>query len=430
MFDSVKNWVRSFLLQSQEYTGTDNVYVAKQGFWTTAGFAFNSIIGLLAVIAYASLVPPEVYGTYKYLLSLVGLLGFLTLSGANTAVAQSVAAGNDGALRYTVRLQLKWNMALVATGFAIASWYAWNGNWIFAVCMGILSISVPLTSAFNTYGPYLTSTRQFRKSSLYGGIAALIAGSLNLIAVLLSDSVVIWIVAYSVGTLLPCLYFYREVAHSLPVAPDKQEKSAILRYLGHLSLVNILSIIGQYIDKVLTFQFVGPAALAVYSFASLGPDRMKGWLKGVGGIIFPKVAERTLNQIDEVFYRRILMSAGIGALAAIAYSLAAPLAFRILFPKYLDSVAFSQVLSINLVATMANIYMGHVFTSQKIIPVLYVGATTVNILRIVAFIICGYHWGVWGIVGASVGVQLFNVVWHSYLWYWFVRRPGSAYSIR
>jgi O-antigen/teichoic acid export membrane protein len=424
MFYSVKGWVRRRLLRSQAYTGTDNIYIAKHGFWTSGGFFFNSVIGLLTVVAYANLAPQETYGTYKYLLSLIGMLGFLTLSGANSAVAQSVASGHKGALRYGVRLQLKWNLIYIATGIGMAGWYAWHGNWVFAASLGMLAIAAPLTSAFNTYGPYLTGTKQFRRSVTYAAIATLLAGSCNLAAVLLSDSVMVWIGAYAVGTLLPCAFFYRTIARALPAEPTPEEKTSLVRYLGHLSFVNILSMVGQYLDKVLTFQYVGPAALATYAFATLGPDRAKGWLKSFGTIAMLKLAERSLAEIDRVFYRRTLQSMAIGFAAAGIYSVAAPIVFTLLFPKYLSSIPYSQVLSLSLAGVMAGTYMGQVFASQRMLRVIYPSSLGAHGLRITLFITLGYWYGIWGMIAAHLATQFAGILWNCILWELAMRREG------
>ena len=60
------------------------------------------------------------YGNYKYVLSLVGILGAFSLSGINTAVIQSVAQGYEGALAQGFRLNLKYSAGIIGLSLALA----------------------------------------------------------------------------------------------------------------------------------------------------------------------------------------------------------------------------------------------------------------------------------------------------------------------
>ncbi|MEK9209084.1 MAG: oligosaccharide flippase family protein, partial [Patescibacteria group bacterium] len=75
-------------MRIQGYTGTDNVYIAKQGFWASVPYIISTILSAALVVAFANLLPKEIYGTYRYILSIAGLLSFLTLTGMNTAITR------------------------------------------------------------------------------------------------------------------------------------------------------------------------------------------------------------------------------------------------------------------------------------------------------------------------------------------------------
>ena len=424
MLSSVKNLARRLLIRSQDLTGTDNVYIAKQGFWSTFGFAANSLLSFAVVWSFANFLPKELYGTYKYLLSLVASITFLALSGINTAVAQAVSRGQHRALEYAVRFQLKWNLMFISVGIAIGGYYLYNGNSLFAYAISLLCIEWAISSALNTYGPYLAARKQFKKVALYSFVSAFFYGICMLIAVFATDSLFILISVYVSASLIPVFIIYRITLRSVH-GPElsREQKSALLRYAGHLSLVNIVPTVAQSIDKILAFQYAGPAALATYAFASVGPDRVRGWLKSVGGIIFPKLAERSLAEIDRVFYRRVLQAILVGCAAAAAYSTAAPYVFQVFFPQYIESVRYSQVLSLSLIGISAAVYIGQVVTAHKLLGIIYRGSLAVHGGKIILFIVMGYLWGIWGLILSTVCAQCFNTAWHSFLWYWYVRRP-------
>ena len=103
----MKAKITSFLLWSQKYTKADMLYIAKGGFWVMFGQGMNAILSLGLLVAFANFLPKETYGTYRYILSIAGMLSIFTLTGMNSAVSRSVARGSIGILNQTVNYQLK-----------------------------------------------------------------------------------------------------------------------------------------------------------------------------------------------------------------------------------------------------------------------------------------------------------------------------------
>ena len=96
---NIRYKVKELLLRSEKYTKTDMLYLARGGFWLTLGQGLGIIAGLLLVIGFANLLPKEVYGNYKFILSLGGIIGAFTLTGMSIAVTQAVARGFEGNFR-------------------------------------------------------------------------------------------------------------------------------------------------------------------------------------------------------------------------------------------------------------------------------------------------------------------------------------------
>ena len=108
--NQMKNWFYRFLKRTQKYTGTDNVYLAKGGFWLTLGQVVSMASAFLLAIAFANLLDPVTYGNYKYILSLLGLLGIFTLDGMRTAINQAVARDLEGSFYTGFKTKLKWGL--------------------------------------------------------------------------------------------------------------------------------------------------------------------------------------------------------------------------------------------------------------------------------------------------------------------------------
>jgi len=180
----------------------DMVYLAKGGFWVTFGQSVTSILSLILIIAFANLLPKETYGTYRYILALAGMLNILTLTGMNSAVGRAVASGDEGALKASVKYQLKWNLIILAAFWVLSGYYVINGDAIFATSFFVLGIFVPSTLAFNTYGAYLDGKKEFKIANILSIISVFVYIIGVLSAILLSGEVIWLIAAYAAGMVI------------------------------------------------------------------------------------------------------------------------------------------------------------------------------------------------------------------------------------
>jgi O-antigen/teichoic acid export membrane protein len=423
MFKTVKDWAKNLLLRSQAFTGTDNVYIARGGFWTTLQFTATSILSLLTVVAFANLLPREMYGTYRYLLSLAGTFGFLTLTGSNTAVIRAVARGQAGVLPYSIRLQLKFNLLAIAATSALAGYYAWHGNIVFALALAFLGISGPLSSVFNTYGAVLVGEKKFGTLAAITVLSALIAAGAVIGTLFITNNIIILIGTYSIATLGSMFLAYRYVAAQIPKTPPTPEAIAELKRTGyHLTFAGFIGTAAQYFDKIFLFQTAGPVALAVYGLAIAGPDRLKGLIKNIVGITLPRLTEHSIVGIRKVFYRRIAMSMVVGAFFVGAYIVAAPILFHWLAPKYLDSIRYSQVYILQLIMLPALAYISAVFSGQNMLRAIYYNGISSQILRISLFALLGWQWQTWGLIAAALITSAATLISNIIIWEWESRR--------
>src|SRR3989344_3759114 len=123
MVARLKHNFLAFLRWSESYTKTDMLYMAHGGFWLTLAKGIAMFSSLILATAMANLIPPEVFGTYKFVLSGAGIIGAFALTGMGTAIIQAVARGHEGALRAGVRAYLSWSVGMVAISVALALYY-------------------------------------------------------------------------------------------------------------------------------------------------------------------------------------------------------------------------------------------------------------------------------------------------------------------
>src|SRR3990167_5586122 len=182
----LRNKAYGILRWSEKHTQADMVYLAKGNFWQILGQMFTSIIGLALTVIFANYLPKETYGTYRYILSIAGILSVFTLNGMNQAVSQAVAVGKEGALRASVKYQLKWNIMQFLAFVISGTYYFLNENVHLAISLWIMSIFSPLAAVFNIYGAYLSGKRQFRLNNIFNIISTAIYALGMAAAVILS----------------------------------------------------------------------------------------------------------------------------------------------------------------------------------------------------------------------------------------------------
>jgi O-antigen/teichoic acid export membrane protein len=417
MISKIKGKAKAWLLWSEKYAQADMFYIASNSFWTSLNFGITSIFSLALIFFFANFLSKETYGNYRYVMSISGALGFLTLSGMSTAVTQAVARGHDGILRYAVKLQLKWNMLFLAASSLVGAYYIANDNSVVGLSILILGLSFPFISAFSTFGDFMSGKKEFKLIAIWGIATNIIYTSSMILAIIFGKSVLVLVIVYSLSNLVVSGFLYLKTIKIFNPPHQKQtEEKNLLNYGFHLSLVNVFGTVSQYVDKVLVFHYLGAVQLAVYGLALAIPERIRGYTKSLNSIVLPKLSGKEISNIRPVFYKRILQGMAVGALISLVYILLSPYVFKFFLPKYLESIRYSQAISLYFIANLPLSYIASIFRSQKMLRAIYLSSTVFAISKITLFVILGALWGVWGIVLASLIGYFGGLVYYIALW--------------
>lgn len=386
------------------YIRTDAFYLFKGGFWVSSEFILGSLLSLALSIVFANFLSREVYGTYKYITSITSSLGFLTLTGMNIAVTQAVANGQDSILKFAVKKQVRWNSLLTLALLAVAIYYFVNNNHIFGSAFAILSITVPLTAAFNTYGAFLAGKKEFRRAAIFSTLSHAIYITAMILASVFGGNLIYIFIAYGISTLLPQIIFYYLTIkkYKLTEIHSIERKNALDSYAKKLSVLNILSTLAQHIDQIIAFQFFGPAVLASFSIASAVPDRLKGLMKSMLGILIPKLSAKSEASLRKTYYLRIFQMTLLGlGFSAISFLLL-PYFFAMFFKQYPESVFYAQLISLNFIFLFPQSYGGIYFQSQKLIKYIYASSMVTNLIRLGVYAAVAYFYGIMGLIIAKI----------------------------
>ena len=389
---------------SEKYTKTDMLYLAKGGFW-----GLLSQIGLVLMtfglaVAFARLVPKETYGEYKYILSIISLLGTLTLTGLGTAVMQSVSRGYDGTLSYAFWKNIKWSIFFFSGAGLVSIYYFLHGNSTLAISLLIAGCLWPFFNSTNLYSSLLVAKKDFRRVTIYFDLIGNFVPYLCIfVTMFFTVNPLFFVAVYIISNTLIGVILYKRVTSIYK--PNNEVDPHMLRYSKHLSLMGILSGIAGTLDQILVFHYVGAAELAVYNFATAIPDQIKGPIKSLSNMIFPKIAERSDKEIREGMMNKIMVLLVLGICLTIGYILLAPFIFHVFFPNYAESIFYSQIYSISIL-WIVYIPTDTYLNAKKKIKELYTSSILISILQIILLFV-GILWGgLLGLIIARVIIRL------------------------
>ncbi|HEY0010303.1 MAG TPA: oligosaccharide flippase family protein [Candidatus Paceibacterota bacterium] len=385
-----------FLRFLERSTKTDLRNLARNGIALAGSDLLISLLGLGLSVLIAALIPKETFGIYRYVVALSGIAVAFSLTGMNSAVTRAVALGRHGVFRTSLRPQMRFALLQVLVIGACAAYYAFKGNETYAIALAVVACLAPVTGVFNTYTAYLNGTQAFGRLGLYRIQGALINVGAMCAVVVTHPTVIGLTVAYFLSTLVTNAWFLRKTLVQVPA--EALSDPGDIAYGKHLSVINSVSIVATQLDALLLYHLLGPVALALYSFAILIPERVRAFLTFLPNAALPRLTNRTANEIRATLLPRIGWFAAISSGIALAYALAAPYLFAVLFPAYAEAVPYTQLAGLFAVTAVVG-YLSAALTALRAERALYI-VSLVSLVTKIALTVGGIL--LFGIIGALV----------------------------
>lgn len=377
----------------------DMRYLLSGWMWLSFGHALSVLAGLALTVAFANLLPKEVYGTYNFILALAGVLTLTTLPGLATALIVSVANGNTNVVQKAFYTKMRWGILGSLAAVLIAGYYVMLGtNYTLGIAALIIAVFLPLFEALTVYQPYLNGLKKFKQLALTNSVVR-IGGVLALLSTLfLTQNLLLIVAAYFFAhTLMRGFAFFKTV----PQNKNSIDVDQTIKYGKHLSAMSALSVLATHLDKILLFHYLGAVEVALYVLASAVPEQVRSAFRNLSLLVLPKYAHSSQKSIRERLLQRMTLSLLAGTTVAILYIVIAQTFFSIFFPQYIDAVIYSQAIAVALIVfASASIIPTTALKAQRQTKELYAHSLITAITRIglVAFLVPLY--GIWGAIYA------------------------------
>ena len=368
-----------------------------------AHLSLNQIIGigtaLILALAYAHILPKEVYGTYKYILALFGMLAVFSLPGMDSAAQKWIAAGKEGVFWPTFRKRVEWSGVSVLAGLGIGLYYLVNGNEVLAYSFLITAPLLLVLEPFSHFSALLIGRQQYQRYSYYSAALQLATASVILVTIFLTQNVVIIIASYFLSFVLARgIVLWLVVLRNPPIGEHEDE---VIRYGTHFSIINILGVGSGQLDAILLFHYLGPIALAVYSFGQAASDQARKIFKIVTSVMaFPKFSALDTERLKRELPHKILVAHLVTVPLALALIAIIPPFYHLLFPAYVESIPYAQVMA-GLLAFSPVRMISTAINAKGSIKDIYAINLTASLMQIVLLIFLVPLYGIWGAVFAS-----------------------------
>lgn len=412
MLEHTKNKMYRFLRFTEKYTKVDMVYLAKGGAWLTFGNVIASGSGFLLSISFANLLPKEVYGQYKYILSIASLFSITTLQGMENAITQAVAKNNENTFVVGLKTKLRWGVAgsILSLGFSL--YYGVHKNQEFSLAFLIVAVFMPFMDSFSLYSSFFNGKKEFKKIAILNIVSQIVSISAMILTVFVTAKVYWIVAAYFVPITFIRLVFIQYILRHLDRSSISDGQS--VRYGRNLSLLSILATVTKSIDQVIVYTFASTTALAIYSVAVAPVKELQNVLKNIGPLSMPKLANKGLEEIQKTLLAKIFKLFFIVAVIVVLYIGTIPYFYRIFFPQYLESIRYSQLFSLNLLF-YPFLLINTVLTAQMKQKELFISGLSSSVVYLILLFPLTYFYGVVGVIITYILNSLFGTLISLYL---------------
>lgn len=419
-----KHTLYKLLKSSEKYTKTDMIYLIKGGSWLTTSQVISTFAGLILLVGFANFLPTEIYGTYRYILSIIGILIIGTFTGINTVAIKTVAEGNEREFWALVLKKTYLSTASTLLCLIVSLYYYFNDNAILSLSFIIVSIGIPLAYTSGMYESLLQGRKNFKLMAQLNIISKIIITLSILITIYSTDSLLILILIYFVPEILLQFIFLQQLYKNSPPIDQTPLNANIAKFGLHLSFMDILKTVASQIDKMLIFHYLGASQLALYTIATAPPGQIKNLMQNLTTLALPKMSTAKASELASTLPKKLLRLEIVILFLVAIYWLIAPFLFNTFFPKYIDAVFLSQIYAISLIffprTFLSTAMVAHL--KQKELYRIRIIAPTI---RIIVFLIMLPLWGLWGaVIGNIVANTTTALIYRHYFYKAFPIAPS------
>lgn len=421
----IKKPIYQLLRWSERYTKIDMVHFASGNFWLNFSRIISIGTGMLITVAFANLISPEVFGTYKYVIASAGFIAAFSLTGLGSAVMRAVGQGKLHIIPAVVRTANFWSIPASLAALGVSIYYFAHAN----SDLGFAFLFIATTNTFST-GLGVTksvwmASGNFKLGTIVGIPRIIVPFLIILFTILFTQNVVWILLAYFASSLITSWISYRFMLWWFRVRGSKQDVADTVRFGKQMTALGFFQLISGQIDQLLLWHFTTPATLAVYALALAPVNEAQNLLNNVQAILFPKIAAKSEGEVHKILPTRMKQMFLLSCVLVLLYVILVPFLFSYLFPKYMAAVIVSQALAFTILFQLKGVidvfFTAHGQIAKRAQVILISQA-----FKFVLFLVLIPLYGLWGAVAATMLSELIGACVFLYIYIQTARAHSKA----
>ena len=247
MIKKIKEKIYSFLIFTQYFTRTDNIYLAKGGFWLILAAVTANILGIVLAVVFTRLSTKVIYGQYQFVFALIDTFLILSLPAINTAVMEAVVRGKEKSVLLAIKRRLQFGLtgSLV---FLLIGIYFYVFKQMFLLAGAFLGVAIffPFYNIVNTVFAYYDAKKKFYLPQIFHILMRLVMGISVVTAIILWNNIFAIITIYLItnGVMNLVILWYFKKTEKLKEETDL----GIVDYGLQLTYANIIP---EILEKII-----------------------------------------------------------------------------------------------------------------------------------------------------------------------------------
>ena len=394
--EALLNWL-------EKKTRTDIRYVINGSFWMLISQAVIFLFSLLLLWAFANLTSQELYGQYRFFVTVIGLVSIASLPGMQTAVIRAVARGNSGVIPEAVRERIKWGLFGSLAALCGALYYYIQNDLTLTKLFLLIALFAPFYESFLMINAHEVGRKDYRSFTALS-IARYATITLpTLAAVLISTDIIVIFGTFLLASTVANYGSYKLSVFLHPLS--KSTDTETVAYGRKLSFMSAIATGAGQLDKIALWYLAGPVQVAVYTIAIALPRELSGALSQVVIIALPKMAAQEKMAMHQALLRKIFIFFLASVPLYIFYLISAPFIFSWFLPQYLDSVLFSQIAALLILLAPLTLLTQY-FNATMHTKALYAQQFVIPVISIILLFVLIPFYGILGAVLALVAKQI------------------------
>lgn len=338
----------------------------------------GSVIGAVFWFYLASLLGTEHYGQLSYFLSIASIASTVSLLGTENAI--SVYVAKNVKLESTIYL-----FPIIISSIAAVILYFLFSNLgvsvyvLGAVILGLAMSEILAKGLFQSYAKYLLLQK-----------ILMVVLSIGLYHIIGIDGILFGIGLAFFIYLVRIYKGFRETEIDFSLIKPR------FKFLVNSYILNLVGTFNGTLDKLIIAPLVGFALLGNYQLGI----QFISMMVILPAIVYKYVLPQDANGKPNIKLKQItvLSSVGISVLGIVL----APIIIPLLFPKFTESIAIIQIMSISLIPTTMNLMYTSKFLGNEKIKIVFIGSIIYLIILISAIVSLGILFGINGMAIAMV----------------------------